>query len=103
MPQSDSGEERLPGGIPAIVPGEDWPDSSKCAGCSGPISSGELVVFSHGELFHVRCWHVMGSEERSRHSRSEERSRQSHALIRKSRRTIDETIERLKQQLPKID
>jgi hypothetical protein len=76
------------------VPAEDPPDSSKCGRCSGSISSGELVVFSHGELFHVRCWHVMGSGERSRESR---------ALIRTSCRTIDGTVERLKEQRPKTD
>jgi hypothetical protein len=48
-------------------------DLPKCAECSQPVHARDLVVYSHGDLFHQSCWHRVPSRglanHRSRRSR----------------------------------
>jgi hypothetical protein len=43
------------GEVPMEASGPIPPPDSPCAVCSKPIRSGSLVVYEHGELFHVAC------------------------------------------------
>src|SRR5262249_40615346 len=56
-------------------------EAIKCARCSEPIEDRQLVYFDHGDLIHVRCWHVKNSEQSIRRSK---------ALIRESRKLMDD-------------
>jgi hypothetical protein len=60
-----------------------------CPLCSKPITSGNLVLFEHGELFHVRCMSerlglsVMREADRARSARtraSQNLDRAAHLL-----------------------
>jgi hypothetical protein len=42
-------------GVPMKGSREILPPEPPCAACSKPIRSGSLVMYEHGELFHLRC------------------------------------------------
>ncbi len=44
-------------------------NSPKCAYCSSPIGTGDLVIFAHGDLIHELCWRILLSRDRVLESR----------------------------------
>jgi hypothetical protein len=41
----------------------------KCARCSQPLNDGDLVTFTHGDLFHEHCQQVVTSQKLVRASK----------------------------------
>ena len=65
----------------------------KCLRCSQTIVNGDLIVFEHGDLIHLRCWQVMNSAEHIRRSRLlTERSKEQ---LEESRRRVQRVWEAL--------
>src|SRR5262245_22109306 len=67
--------------------------STKCLRCSDAILDGDLVVFDHGDLIHVRCCQITTTADRIRESRLlAERSRQR---LKESQERIERVLEAL--------
>ena len=68
-------------------------DAPTCSRCSQDVLDGDLVVYRHGDFFHVRCWQVSQSREHIEDSkriaqRAGEQLTRSKEHLARSHRTV---------------